>query len=79
MADNSHTPSGPAPAIPRLIRRMGFHAHRDRLGRHFGFASRWLGIALVFGKWGWAGSLHIARKRIWLRPINYAVANQEQA
>jgi hypothetical protein len=44
---------------------------KDRLGKHYSITYSWFSIGIVIGDWGWAGSLYLLKKRLWLRPIIY--------
>jgi hypothetical protein len=52
-------------------RVMGRHFYRDRIGYHFFIGPWWMRLCLVFHRAMWAGTFRIARRLIWMRPIDY--------
>lgn len=50
---------------------------KDRIGAHYGIQISWrFSFDVVVGAWGWAGSLYIYRKRVWMRPIDYVAIDR---
>lgn len=44
---------------------------RDRIGTHLHLGPWWCHLAIGWHPASWHGTLYIARKRIWCRPIDY--------
>ncbi|EPR09886.1 hypothetical protein M527_07110 [Sphingobium indicum IP26] len=58
---------------------VGIRWSRDRLGLHVTFRLTWrLSIGIVRQPGRWAGSAYFWRRRIWLRPIDYALATDRR-